>query len=228
MEPREASRAARVAAAPLDPPLPPRWTVRTYVFWSVRLAGVRRAQARLLAAEAMGLLKIEQAADVEIGRTDLAVRRATVVAAALATRAELLLLEDPTSNLPDDAARTFARSIVQATEGRRTIVFAGRLPLASALATDADEAVVIAGSDVTAQGAPGELAGQERTVALRVHGDCEDFSRVARERGATVVGAGPLLRIDLGATLKVTDLLAVARETEAVVIEVHPVARAFA
>jgi hypothetical protein len=81
---------------------------------------------------------------------------------------------------------------------------------------------------VEAQGAPAELASRERTLSLRVHGDCASFSRVARERGAKVIGEGPLLEVDLGESLRIKDLLAVARETEAVVVEVHPLARAFA
>jgi ABC-2 type transport system ATP-binding protein len=226
--PVAAAREARVAAAPLDPRLPPRWSVRTYVFWSVRLTGRRRTEARVLAAQAMAQLAIDHAADLELGRADVLVRRSAVVAAALATGAPLLLLEDPTSNLPDDVARNFGRTIVRATEGRRTVVFAGRLPLASALATDADEALVVMGSHVAAQGAPAELAARERTVTLRVHGDCDDFARVARERGAKVSGAGPLFEVDLGEGLKVKDLLAAARDTEAVVVEVRPLARTFA
>ncbi len=226
--PFAAAKTGQMACAPLDPRLPPRWSPRVYAFWSARLAGKRRGQARAAAAEAIDRLKLGDAADRELVRAEVVVRRACVVAAALATGAELLLLEDPTANLPDDKARTFARSIVQATHGRRVVIFAARVPLASPLAIDADEAVLVCGSEVAAQGAPAELASRDHLVALRVHGDSAHFARVATERGAKVTGTGALLHVDLGENLKVKDLVAVARDTEAVVIEVRPVARAFA
>jgi ABC-type multidrug transport system ATPase subunit len=226
--PLAASRTGAAASAPLDPRLPPKWSVRTYAFWSARLTGRGQGEARSLAEGALEALKLSHAAGVELGKADLAVRRATVVAAALATSAPTLLLEDPTANLPDAQARALGRAIVQATEGRRTLLFAGRVNLASPLSTDADEAVVVSGSDCVAQGAPAELVARERTLALRIHGDSEEFARVARERGAHVTGAGGLLQVDLGENMKVKDLLAVASETEAVVIEVIPIARAFA
>jgi ABC-type multidrug transport system ATPase subunit len=226
--PLAASRTGAAASAPLDPPLPPKWSVRTYAFWSARLAGQGRGEARTSADSALESLKLSHVAGLALGKADLTVRRGTVVAAALATSAQTLLLEDPTTNLPDDQARGLGRAIVRATEGRRTLLFAGRVHLASPLATDAEEAVVIAGSDCVAQGAPAELLAREHTLALRIHGDSEGFARVARERGAKVTGAGGLLQVDLGENMKVKDLLAVASETEAVVIEVIPIARAFA
>lgn len=221
-------RSGKAAVAPLDPRVPPKWTVHTYVFWSARLAGHGRLRARTLADHAIDQLKIGNASDAPLGALELVVRRATIVAGALATDARLILLEDPTSNLPDTQARSLARVIVQATAGRASILFAARMPLGSPLTMDADEAVVVTGGAVDAQGAPAELASSERTVALRVEGDSASFARVAAERGAKVAGVGGHLRVDLGETLKVRDLLAVAAETQATLIEVRPVSGAFA
>ena len=228
MPPLAAVRAAKAAAAPKDPRLPPKWTVRTYVSWSARLAGHGRTRSRALAARAIDQLKLGDAADGALGRAELIVRRAAVVAAALATDAQLILLEDPIANLPDHQARALARVLVQSTADRPCLVFAPRVPLASPLAMDADEAIIVSGSDVAGQGAPAELAAQERTVAVRVQGDSASFARAAAERGATVSGTGALLRVDLGESLQVRDLLAVAIETQATLVEVRPVARTFA
>src|ERR1700722_1964053 len=41
--PKEAAREAAVACAPLDPPLPGRWTLMQYVHWSARLVGYSRS-----------------------------------------------------------------------------------------------------------------------------------------------------------------------------------------
>ena len=43
-----------IAGAPLDPPLPPRWTVHEYVAWSARLSGAPESEAKG-AAGRMGL-----------------------------------------------------------------------------------------------------------------------------------------------------------------------------
>ena len=40
-----ATKNRTVAGAPLEPPLPPRWTLREYVVWSARLAGLANADA---------------------------------------------------------------------------------------------------------------------------------------------------------------------------------------
>jgi ABC-type multidrug transport system ATPase subunit len=226
--PSEGAGSGRLAGAALDPPLAPRWTARSYAFWSARLAGHSQARARELAERALDRIQASRAADVPLGKAERALRRAAVVAAAIATDAPVLLLEDPTAGLPDDQARALGKAIVGATAERRTAIFAGLLPLASPLATDADEAVVIAGSEVVAQGAPAELAARERVVTLRVHGDTEDFAKLVRSRGAEVRGEGAILEVDLGADLRVKDLLQAASETASVIIEVRPVARAFA
>jgi hypothetical protein len=113
------------------------------------------------------------------------------------------------------------------------VLFAARVPLESPLALASDEALVLDGSDVVAQGAPAEIATAERVVAVRVEGDAASFARVVEERGgharvgSSALGPSTRVRVDLG-TLEAGDLLGIASGVQAVVVELCPVARAFA
>ncbi|HEY8041509.1 MAG TPA: hypothetical protein VIF15_17000 [Polyangiaceae bacterium] len=230
--PLAAIRAGIVACAPLDPPLPPAWTLAQYVTWSARLAGHARAAARGLAAEALERMQLGALAATKLAAQAPAARRGAVVAAALATGAATLLLDDPLSGLPGEAARPFARVLARALADRRAAVFAARVPLESPIAMAADEVVVVDGSQVVAQGAPAELAAAERTVALRVAGDVQTFARAVEAGGgrAEVTAGAPEpvhVRVELG-PLAARDLLRLAAQSNAVVIELRPLARAFA
>jgi ABC-type multidrug transport system ATPase subunit len=234
VSPRGAAREGIAACAPLDPPLPPGWTALRYVTWSARVAGNARTTARAMAAEAVERMQLGRVAGARLGGATPASRRATVIAAALATGARTLLIEDPLSGLPPDAARPFARAIARALDRSdcRAAVFAGRMPLESPLALAADEALVLDGAQVSAQGAPAEIAARDHTVSLRVHGDVEAFvRRVEEEGGRAQVTAGtppPVhVRVELG-LLGAGDLLRIAAGSRAVIIELRPLARTFA
>ena len=222
-----------VACAPLDPPLPPDWTVTQYARWSARLAGRTRSEAVSLAADALERMQLA----ASVGRTKLAVaglpvRRGAVLAAALATGAKTLLVEDPTPGLADEAARALARVLARAVADRRSALFAARIALDSPLALAADEALVVDGSRVAAQGAPAEIASAERTLLLRVHGDAIGFARAVEGAGgrADVTTGAPSpahVQVHLG-PLAARDLLRIAAETSAIVVELRPLARSFA
>jgi ABC-2 type transport system ATP-binding protein len=230
--PLEAVRAGIAAGAPLDPPMPPRWTVRQYVTWSARLAGHPRAVARGLADDATRRMVLGATTRAKLGTAATSVRRATVLAAALATGATTLLIEDPIAGLPADAAPQFARTLVRAVADRRTIFFGGRMRLESPVALAADEAIVVFGSHVAAQGAPAEIAAADRAFALRVAGDVRAFAEAVKASGGRLregIGGTPPSRVsvDLG-PLATRDLLRIAEESKAVVLELRPISLAFA
>lgn len=229
--PRAAMSRGVAACAPLDPPMPPAWTVLQYVTWSARVAGHPKATARGMAGEALERMHLGGVAGTKLGAVAPATRRGTVVAAAIATGARTLLVEDPLTGLPSEAARPFARVIARALGEHRVAVFAGRMPLESPLALAADEALLIDGAEVSAQGAPGELAASERTVALRVYGNVAAFARGVQAAGGhaeAAVGAPPPVhvRVELG-PLAARDLLRIAEESHAMVVELRLLAGAF-
>jgi len=224
---RTAARNGVVAGAQCDPPFPPRWTVKEYVTWSARIAGHVLRDARALAEQAIAEMKMFAIAGDRLDAASTQTRRSTSIAAALATGADVILLEEPVSGLSDEAARHFARIVLRALDKRPWVVFAARLPLESPFAMDADEAVLVLGGSVVAQGAPAELAARDHTYAVRLLGAADDFARLATERGARVTGAGPERTVDLG-QLAVSDLLRAAAEARATVLELRPLAHAFA
>jgi ABC-type multidrug transport system ATPase subunit len=230
--PIAALREGLVASAPLDPPMPATWTAVQYATWSARLAGHGRGTARELALESLERMQLGQVAKVKLRATTAATRRGIVLAAALATGAPALLVEDPLSGLNESAARGFARVVARALGDRRVAVFAARIPLESPLALAAEEALVIDGSQVESQGPPAEIAAAVKTLALRVHGDAAVFARAVEAAGGraeVTAGAPPPVhvRVELG-PLAARDLLRLAAESRAVVVELRPLARAFA
>ena len=237
--PLDAVRAGAVAGAPLDAPMPPDWSARTYVTWSARLAGASAGASGVGARvdDALARMELGAVADAKLAKATPALRRATAIAAALATGAGIVLLEDPLAALDDEAARHLARVTAAALEGRAWALFAPRVSLGSPLTAAADEAIVVVGSDVGAQGAPRDLAARDRRYALQVHGDAPALIAALEARGATVdaprpaATAAPRLSrivVDLARDQTTRDLLAGAEAVGAVIVDLRPIARAFA
>jgi ABC-2 type transport system ATP-binding protein len=223
---RHACAHGGAAGAPHDPPVPLAWTPRTYVTWSARLAGHRPREAEERARDAITRLRMDAVADAPLGRIPQHARRATVTAAAIATGATDLLLDDPLGGLAEDAARPFARALAKGLSDRRWVVFAPGVPLASPLAIEADEALVVSGSAVVAQGAPAELAIRNRTYSIRVQGAADELAKRATEWGARVERTGAHLAVELREGQSTTELLALALDAGAVIVELRPLSRA--
>jgi ABC-2 type transport system ATP-binding protein len=231
---RRAVEGGILASAPLDPPLPPRWTAKDYVTWSARLAGHREKDAIGLASEALARLGL---APVRAGKAEILasmaplVRRRVVVAAALATGARVLFLEDPSAGLDGDAEAEFASSLIQSLGGGCAwLVFAPRVHATSPWLSAAEEAVVLAGAKVAAQGSPSALAARVRTYAIDVLGEKDAVDELARRieaKGGLVNPRGRALMVDLADEVTTLDLLAWASEADLAVVEIRPVARAF-
>jgi ABC-type multidrug transport system ATPase subunit len=222
-----------VAGALLDAPMPAAWTPLAYAQWSARLAGFTRGEAAARAAAAIERLGLRTQAGEPLGRAALAVRRATSIAAAFATGARVIAVEDPTPSLDDHSAAALMKVTARALEGRAWVLFAARAPLSSPLVAAAGEAIVLAGSTVADRGPPSVLATRSRRYAVDVQGAGEALAREVAARGAVVesVVAVPgsarfILELPEGGTTR--DLFVCALEVGAVVIELRPIARAFA
>lgn len=227
-EAQAAVRGAVIAGAPLDPPLPLKWTALDYVTWSSRLAGNTSVDARRLAGEALALVQLGPMASSTLERMAPHARRGVVLAAAVATGASVIALEDPLAALPEELARAFAKVIVQALGNRSWVVFAARLSLTSPLAMNADEALMVSSSRLDAQGPPAEIAAQARRFVARIHstGSLDDLGARLSERGATMDVQGAQVLLDLGTSMTTADLLGLCAELDATVVEMVPVARA--
>jgi ABC-type multidrug transport system ATPase subunit len=226
--PEVAVKSALLAGAPLDPPMPPKWTALEYVTWSSRLAGNSAADARRLAKEAVALVQLGPMATSTMERMVPHARRGVVLAAAIATGAQVIALEDPLATLPEEIARSWAKVIVQALADRAWLVFAARISLTSPLAMNADEALMVSSSRLDAQGPPAEIAAADRRFVARIHSATTLDALGARlsERGATMDVQGAQVLLDLGESLTTAELLGLCAELDATVVEMVPVARA--
>ena len=225
--PLVAVESGMVVGAPKDPPLPARWSLRDYVTWSARLGGA--SDPARGAARAIEELQLGALAATPLGKLVPHARRASVVAAALATGAELVVLEDPLGGLPDDAATTFASLLVAALAARSWLVFAPRMPLGLPLARAADEALVVGGGiRVDAQGAPASLAAETRRFVGRLDAPVSAIAPAVADRGGSVVAHGTHVFVELGPTLTTAGLFAICAEANVAVLELVPAVHAFA
>jgi ABC-type Na+ transport system ATPase subunit NatA len=226
--PLEATKRGVIAGAAMDPPLPPRWTVTDYISWSARLSGLPSSDARASAEAAIVKLQLGPMVKTPLARLVPHARRATVVAAALATRAEVIAVEDPLGGLADDVATTYAKILVQALEDRAWLVFAPRMGLTSPLALAADEAVIAAATHLEMQGTPAEIAAASRCFVGRIFGAVSAIAPALERRGAHVEERGAHLFFDLGRSpdMTTTELMAICASADVAVLELLPAVRA--
>lgn len=228
LAPGAAIDAGTVAGVPLDPPLPPRWNLVEYIEWSSRLAGHGAADAKRFATAAVEKMQLGAMAKQPLASLVPHARRAVVLGSALATNAEVLVLEDPCAGLVEEIARSWARILVGALSDKPWLLFAARVPLTSPLALAADEAVAVSSARVLAQGAPAEIAAADKRYVARVHGRVEPLAARIVERGGHLEVQGAQVVVDLGDTLTTAELLALCIETDVTVVEMQPIARALA
>jgi ABC-type multidrug transport system ATPase subunit len=215
-----------VAGAPLDPPLPPKWSVLDYVQWSARLSGAPAVEAKATARNAIARLKLEAIARAPFATINVPhARRAAVIAGALAASTEVVALEDPLAGLPEDAVSTFGAILVEALADRAWIVFAPRIALASPLARAADEAIVVSATRLEGQGPPAELAASNtaRFVA-RLDGEVERVRTALAERGGSLEQQGAHVLIDLMGT-STSELAQICAAADVAILELMPVSK---
>lgn len=224
----DAARTGIVAGAALDPPLPPKWTPIEYVTWSSRLAGHTAGDAKTLANEAIALVQLGAMASAPLERLVPHAKRGVVLAAAIATDAAVIVVDDPLASLPEEVARAWARIIVQALSDRAWLVLASRVSLTSPLAMNADEALIVSSTRVDAQGPPAEIAAADHRYVARIHSprSLDELGARLTERGARMDVQGAQVLLDLGPSVTTADLLAMCAELDATVVEMVPVARA--
>ena len=228
-EPRRALALGRIAACPLDAPLPPRWSALRYVEWSARLAGVPRKEVREAAEASLAHVGLSlPLIKAPLGRQNRFVRRATQLAAALLPAGATLLLWNPLEDLEPEAAKLLEPLLVRTLGAVRAVVFAARAPLDGRLASVMDEAIALSGSRVLAQGSVLDVASRERTILVRAIGDVERFRAALTARGGKlgVATSGSALAVDLG-SMDNADVFRAALESDAVVVELRPLSATF-
>lgn len=226
IEANEAARTGQTAAAPAAMRFPEKWTLLDLAMWSARLGGASKSRAEIGAHRALSRFDLRDESRIPLAKAPLHVHSLAPLVAAAATQAPLLLLEDPTTQLPGDLARALAKRIVLALEDTTWILFTGSIGLGSPFALHAEEAIVIGGTKIS-QGAVAEVAAREGTYAVRIHGEARTFAKLVANKGGTSKGDGDDLLIDLGEKLRTRDLFDLADEAHSVIVELRPLSRAF-
>lgn len=120
-----------VGLAPLDPPLPPKWTALDYLAWSARLVGAPKSTARRLASDALGTLAATSLSETRLDALGIAERRVLVLAHAIVTAPKVLIAAMPLAGLSGAAAEYVLRAFERATRDRAWIASVTRLDAAS-------------------------------------------------------------------------------------------------
>ncbi len=112
----------RAGIAPLDPPLPEKWTLRRYLTESAALSPIRRSKPRDVARQLLSRFSLESLAERKLLGFNRVERRTVAVVRACANEPEILICEAPLANL-DDAAHDYLEGLLERVfEGRRSIV----------------------------------------------------------------------------------------------------------
>lgn len=217
-----------VAGVATNTPTPARFSVHEYVEWSARLAGISSVSARASADAAIAKLELGPMSKTPTSKLVPHARRATVVAAALATGAEVIALEDPLRGLPEDIGRSYADVLCTALSDRAWIVFAPQMPLVMPLTLAADEAIVATATHIDAQGAPTALAASARRFVVQLSEFPERLSGELEARGVRIDarGAQAHLELELAPDMTTGELLVICDRADVAVISLSPVSRA--
>ena len=215
-----------MGAAPLDPPLPPRWTAEAYVAWGARLAGVSRGSAGDFARAALAQVGLGAARKKALGALSLPERRALVLAQAVVTGPEVLVAEAPLAGLTDAAAAFVLAALTGATQGRKAVLSAARLDPGSpegTLARGASHLVVIAGGEIAVEGPPGELFAAAKVMSLTVLRNAAALRAELLVRGINLRGGPVRFSAALPAGVTSREILVAATVARAALVEMVPV-----
>jgi ABC-2 type transport system ATP-binding protein len=221
----EQLRPSAIGMAPLDPPLPPRWTVRDYVTWGARLAGMSRAAARESGDQALSLLGLGKLAGATASTLGLADRRALVLAQAIVARPAVLVAAGPLSGLSGQDAAYVAAVLASAANGRRWIVSLSNLYAGSeenVLAAQADELLVFASGRLVRRGKLQKIEDGTVGYTLMLRARATEFKDALRARGVELSGGPQRFFVELPPGMKAQDLVALSAEVGAPLVELVP------
>jgi ABC-type multidrug transport system ATPase subunit len=229
--PRSALERTEIASVYFGAALESTLTVIDYCRSSAELAGVPAARRDVMARDAMARTKLETFATTKLAKASLLVRRGALLAGALATGAPTLIISDPAEGLETEVARGFSRTVAQAVDDKSYVMWKARARTNDPSASFVDEAIVLAGSTVAAQGPPEEIASSTRTFVLRLEGQAEAATAILetlRERGAKIDTLGPAaFRLTLPEGTGTHAVFEAADGRDALVTELSPIAAGF-
>jgi len=218
-------RSNLVGIAPLDPPLPPRWTAREYLVWGSRLAGADRATAARDAAAALTDFGLNPVAGQKLEALSLTERRVLVLAQAVIAGPAVLVAPAPLSGLGGREAAYVASAWTTASRGRRWIVSLSNLYLGSAesvLAQSADDVLLFASGRLVRQGKLDRLESGAIGYTITVRSKIDELRAALRARGIDLAGGPQRFFVELPREMKAQDLLTLSADIGAPIVELVP------
>lgn len=214
-----------VGLAPLDPPLPPKWTALDYVAWSARLAGIPKSSSKRLSRDALASLDASSLSEVELGRLGVAERRVVLLAHAIVAAPKVVIASMPLANLEGAAAEYVLRAFERATQERAFIASVSRLDPASpehAIAARANDLLVFGSGRLLRSGKLDVSSPRASTYELWVRGHAEALKGNLAARGIELHGGPDRFWVRLPEGVDTDTLFAASIETEAPIVQLLP------
>jgi ABC-2 type transport system ATP-binding protein len=218
-------RSNLVGMAPIDPPLPPRWTAREYLVWGARLAGADRSSAERDASQTLSEFGLESVGGNRLDSLPLAERRVLVLAQAVIARPAVLVAVTPFAGLGGREASYVSVAWATASRGRRWIVSLSNLYLGSAesvLAQSADDLLLFSSGRLVRQGKLDRLEKGAVGYTVTVRSKIEELRAALRERGIDLTGGPRRFFVELPKEMKAQDLLSISADIGAPIVELVP------
>ncbi len=221
---------ARCGVAPLDPLLPPSWSVLEYLTWGARLGGASKDAARALghrALERLGLAALGRQRLRKLGRLD---RRTVILALSVVRDPPVILLDDPLASLEDDELTAVLTLMAAAAESRAAIIAVPQLRAprpAAHLARTATDVCLFRGGELVLTTEPARLFDaatvHEATVyEVTVSEGAEGLRQALADRGFDLQGGPEHFSVSLPGDRGASDVLAAAAEARAAVTACVP------
>jgi ABC-type multidrug transport system ATPase subunit len=216
---------ARCGVAPLQPLLPPKWTVQEYLGWGARLGGARKPAAKALARRAvdrLGLGGLRRRRLRGLGPLD---QRAVLVALAVVRDPPVIVLDNPLAGLQDEEVTALLRVVAAAAEGRAAIIAVPQLTApspAAQLARTATDVCLFRGGELVLTAEPANLFGAATVYEVTVKAGAEELRKALAERGFDLRGGPEHFSLSLPQDRGPSDVLTEAAKVRAAVTSCVP------
>lgn len=222
---------AYVGAAPYEPPVPPTWTVESYVLQTARIALVARAEKMPrseIARRTSSALEITGLAGSRrklVRGLPIAERRVLGIAAALACDPRVIVADRPLADLDQQAAPFVLGALQVVAEKCLLVVGVARLTPGTpegTFARTASDLAAFSGGELTMFGPPGQAFEGKKLFRVTVRSNAAALQSALAERGASLEGGPTRFTLRLVDDQDPSFVLALASELRSAVVEILP------
>jgi ABC-type multidrug transport system ATPase subunit len=220
--PIEAQAQNRIAVARMDATVPETLTIIEYLSISARLASTSHSDAKAKVRTTLETFALTSVETRSVKSMPTHVQHAVKIAAAHATGAALLLIDDPLAGLPADSRDALGRILKAALRDVQWVLFADAARPGSELWDAVEECVVFRSGEFVAHATMDELR-RSRAVSVTVAGDREAFAAALKllDVRAEPRSSGTWV-VDLGTRETARVLFEAAASAGAYVIDMSP------